>query len=441
MSIKQQPAHFSLIAVLFLILGFFAVNAVGDRGEPAPSVDTATDTSAGVSTDAERLDLVDPAVVQYEERVTELESSGGAFHLDLTEALVGLGSAYMSRGDYKSAEAAFRRALHNSRVNYGLYCVEQLPILEPLIEVNSITGDWEDLDQIYHYLHWVSKRIYGAKDHRMLPVIERIGRWHLRSYTSGADDDAFPHLAAADQLFHEAIQIIEANYGENDPRLLNPLYGIVLTSYQVASFLSRGGVVETSQRAGRSTAQVGRRQSLETARFREDTILKAYIKGKAAMERIVAIHDASPDLPLESDALALVHLGDWYLLFNKWNSSQEAYSNAYELLTASGLPQDDIDGFFARPRSLPAIPFLEEEGAGEVKVSEPTNSPYVLVTFDVSESGKAKNIKIVESNPEDSISLRRKARNSVAAAKFRPRFVNGLPAEQTGVSLRMVFNE
>ncbi|MDT8320650.1 MAG: energy transducer TonB [Xanthomonadales bacterium] len=416
------------------------MNAVGDLVESAGPASEAVDAAAAVNTDTMQVDSAGPAVVLYEEKVTELESSGGAFQPDLTEALLGLGNAYMSRGDYENAEAAFRRALHNSRVNYGLYAVEQLPILEPLIKVNSITGDWEDLEQNYHYLHWVSKRIYGADDDRMLPVIERVGRWHLRSYAAGDDEYSFSHLAAADDLFHEAIQIIEANYGENDPRLLNPLYGIVLTSYQVASFLSQGGVVEESRSAGRNATRGGRRQLLETARFREDTILKAYIKGKSAMERIVAIHDERPDLPLESDAIARVHLGDWYLLFNKWNSSQEAYSNAYELLTESGLPQEDIDRFFAQPRSLPAIPFLDEE-TEEAEASEATNSPYVLVTFDVSESGKAKNIEIVESNPEDSISLRRRARNSVSAAKFRPRFENGIPAEQTGVSLRMVFNE
>ena len=71
----------------------------------------------------------------------------------------------------------------------------------------------------------------------------------------------------------------------------------------------------------------------------------------------------------------------------------------------------------------------------------PENPPWVVASFDVSPSGKATNIQIVEASIEDNVSYKRRAKRSIAATKFRPRYENGEPVLTTGVSLRYVFND
>jgi len=71
----------------------------------------------------------------------------------------------------------------------------------------------------------------------------------------------------------------------------------------------------------------------------------------------------------------------------------------------------------------------------------PENPAYVLASFDVSPSGRAQNIEIIESSPDADVSHQRQARKSIASTKFRPRYEHGKPVVTTGVSLRYVFTD
>jgi len=155
------------------------------------------------------------------------------------------------------------------------------------------------------------------------------------------------------------------------------------------------------------------------------------------MSRIVDIHASNPILPVDTHAMALTHLGDWFLLFNKRNSARETYEKAYQLLKEDGMPQEEIDKLFGQPRTLPAIR-LPNPRRDDLMPEDP---PYVLASFDVSPSGKARNIEIIESSPEDNVSYKRRAKRSIANTKFRPRYEDGKPVLTTGVSLRYVFTD
>jgi tetratricopeptide (TPR) repeat protein len=424
---------------------------------------------------------VDPAIELFEQEVSVLEQRGGAYDPDLSETLVSLGMARMTQGEYEKAEQAFRRALHTTRVNHGLYNIEQLPILERLIELNTVTRDLHDLNQSYHYMFWLSKRIYGADDPRLLAAIDRMGRWHLAAYLTAADDSPMSHLLAAEELYDRAVHIIETNYGPNDSRLVNALYAVVVTKYQIAALVSRIEYKGDIYLGSSEPLDPRGRRVYEDARLRENMMIKCFSDGKNAMDRIASIHADNDLLPPESHALALVHLGDWNLLFDKWNSAHEAYSNAYALLSQTGQSREEIDSFFARPRSLPAIGLPEEQleaflAAGANAPANPETQsgaepqtldlnqsgtstyadreaekdaeaqenaeafPYVLMSFDVSSTGRVTNIEILESQPED-FSLQRKAKKSIAMRRFRPRIENGAPVETIGMRMKLLFKD
>ncbi|MFT5131617.1 MAG: hypothetical protein ACI9SC_000076 [Gammaproteobacteria bacterium] len=371
----------------------------------------------------------------YEKLILELESSGGVYQNQLSEVLSSLGTTYQSIDQHEAAIDVFQRSLHITRVNDGLYGLNQIPMLEKLIESNSKLRDWDNLDKNYHNLYWISKRHYGDNNPELLALIDRIGRWHLQAYELEPGPESFSHLINAESLYNKSVEILQLHSGKYDIRLINALYGIALTNYQIAAQVSNAENFDDIRAGYRESSEA--RRMLQEERARQDLIMHSYTKGKVAMNQIVDIHANNPILPVDTQAMAMTHLGDWYLLFNKRNSAAETYEQAYQLLQNDGMDPEKIDRLFGQPRTLPAI-HLPVQNKEDLL---PENPSYVLASFDVSSSGKAQNIQIIESEPEDNESYLRRAKRSIAATKFRPRFENGKPVETTGVSLRYVFTD
>jgi hypothetical protein len=432
-----KTLRYIVIALCALLISDLACMAASNE-EPKPSsVDTESDPSAA-ATESEQQAISEEqrrAIQNYEQLVLQLQSSGGVYQEQLSEVLLSLGSTYQSLDLHTEAIAAFERSLHISRVNDGLYSLSQIVSLERLIESNGKLGNWKSLNKNYHNLYWISKRHYGANNPQMLALIDRIGRWHLKAYELMPTTESFSHLIDAEHLYNKSVEIIGLQNNKQDIRLINALYGIALTNYQIAVHVSSAADFEEIRTGYRDSNQ--QRRMLQEAQARQMLIQQSYIEGRDAMSRIVDIHANNPILPVDTHAIALTHLGDWYLLFNKRNSAAAAYDQAYKLLHDDGTDQQKIDLLFGRPRTLPAIrlPLQNEEDI------VPENPPYVLASFDVSASGKARNIQIIESGPEDSVSLKRRARKSIAATRFRPRYENGKAVKTTDVSIRYIFTD
>ena len=375
------------------------------------------------------------AMGYYQELIATLEREGGVYDSQLSEVMLGLGNLYQKFGRHGDAAALFDRAFHITRVNTGLYSLDQLAILEELIESNRSLKNWQALDQNYHNMLWISKRHHGDDSTELLPLLDRVGRWHLTAWDLDQGDNPFAHLVEAEQLYNWAVEIIEADNGKEDLRLINALYGIALTNYQIAATAANTDDFDELRTGFRNARQT--RRALEIQRAREDIIIRSYVKGRDALRQVVEIQEKNPILPIETQAMAMTHLGDWYLLFDKKNSSAQTYQDAYQLMQNDGIEKEKIDQFFGKPRTLPAIS-LPIEKKEEIL---PENPPYVLASFDVSPSGKAHNIQIIESSEGDNVRYRRKAKRSIAATRFRPRYENGQPVLTTGLNLRYVFTD
>ncbi|MBT7952447.1 MAG: hypothetical protein HN764_12535 [Gammaproteobacteria bacterium] len=424
------------ISVSALLVCNMAGLAATDVSSPAESLQTEIEASQ-VEVEVIKKEMTAEqkrSIQNYNELIDQLQSTGGVYQVQLSEVLLSLGATYQSMELHKNAIDAFERSMHISRVNDGLYSLDQISILEKMIESNTKLKDWKNLNKNFHNLFWISKRHYGENNTELLDVIDRIGRWHLKAYEILPASESFSHLVDAENLYNKAVKIIETTNGQYDIRLINALYGIALTNYQIASRVSGAEDFDDIRMGFRNS---DRRRALQQQRAREDLIMQSFAKGKKAMNRIIEIHTANPILPVDTQAIALTHLGDWYLLFNKRNSAATTYQQAYDLLDSEGFDQQKIDVLFGQPRTLPAIRLPIQN---QIDIVE-ENPSYVVASFDVSASGSARNIQILESNPSDNISFQRRAKRSIASTKFRPRYENGKPVITTGVSLRYVFTE
>lgn len=423
----------SVSALLITALNCMA--EINDDSQAAP-IQIEPETSATAANQVPTVMTAEQSrsIQNYEELINQLESSGGVYQVQLSEVLLSLGATYQSMGRHSDAKAVFERSLHISRVNDGLYSLAQVDMLESLIESNSKLKDWKSLNKNYHNLYWINKRHYGENNPELLGLIDRIGRWHLKAYELLPHGESFSHLLDAEHLYNKSVKIIELKNGQHDIKLINALYGIALTNYQIAAQVSS---VEDFEEIRVGFRNSDRRRSLQQAQARQDLIMRSFARGKQAMSHIVEIYASNPVLPVDAHAIALTHLGDWYLLFNKRNSAASTYDQAYQLLSSEGFEQEKIDVLFGQPKTLPAIR-LPMQNQEQIVDENPT---YVLASFDVSASGKAQNIEIIESNPSDNISFQRRAKRSLATTKFRPRYENGKPVITTGVSLRYIFTE
>ncbi|GMG87180.1 hypothetical protein [Biformimicrobium ophioploci] len=370
------------------------------------------------------------AVERYRQMVEEVEAVEGAYGNGLDEHLIGLGSALQEMGAHEEAIDHFKRAMLVNRVNEGLYSLNQAPIIERMIESNIAMGNWEGATDTYSYLFWLNKKNFGENDPRMLPVINKLSAWHLQSYMEEKGGTMFEHLVNATNLYKLAVDIITNNFGEDDLRLVEALRGLKASNYYLATY--RGEPAQTVT-VNSNFGPGGDVPTAEQARF-DHYKLNSFRNGRNAITRIVDVYQRNPDAPPAASARAQVELADWYMMFNKWSTARRTYEHAYQALWDNGATNDEMTEIFGQPTALPDLPMIdpdEETGAEQ----------YVLVSFDVTEFGKARNVQILDSGPADSVSTRSKVRKLLRNAKFRPRFAGGEPVLTRGVVQRFVFDD
>jgi tetratricopeptide (TPR) repeat protein len=386
----------------------------------------------------------------YRDAIARLEAEQGAWGFELAEQLSGLGRTYQMRGQHRDAIAIFDRAIHVSRINNGLYDLGQVPIIEKMVESLKARGRWEEVHERHQYLFWIHKRNFGANDPRMLPVIDRLGKWYLNDYALNPERRMTSQLVDAHDLFQQAINIISGTYGTQDLRLIEPLRGLVMSNWFFANYRGNGGTTPLER------SHLTRELGADKVAFPNDDhpnnrlmqyLRNNYADGKRAIEQMVEIYSLSPDAPPGAAARAKVELADWEQLFDRRRNAADLYREAYRELSADKETKTEVDKLFARPVALPELEFVESDleqpasvrGANDGESVEPIS--YVLVSFDVSRFGDAENIQVLESRPEDSPEYRTQIKRSLETTRFRPRLADGEPVSTQGLTQKFVFTD
>ena len=398
------------------------------------------------------------SVDQYEDAVRELESSHGFYDPELGKELVGLGLAYRTSGRHGDAIEAFKRSMHVTRVNEGLYTLSQLPVLDLIIAENTELEDWKKLDQNYHYLCWLYRRNFGDNDVRLLPAVDRAARWHLRAFDSLLGKRPFGHLLEADKLLDQAVTIIETQYGPTDSRLIDPLGRLALTNYKIALYAANVEDVTEIRPSFLTIGMDDLERWFKEQRVREQVAMDSYRRGKRALSRVAEIYARNPELSVASHATAIAHLGDWYQVFDMRYRAMDQYREAYTLLQNAGTPREHIDRLFGRPHSISdfGVPPADEHKDEPQQIARDRNgaehvsaydgpaapvTPSVTASCDVTAAGEALNVKILENNYDTGKSSSRDLAERIAKARFRPRIEWGKPVKTQGFKFRVVFDQ
>lgn len=412
-------------------------------GEPALTNTTDTPEVAG-------------SIQQYRDQITRQESEHGPYDPQLSEQLLGLGLLYKNQEQYDEASEALEQALHVKRVNEGVDNLTQVPVLEALIDVNAAAGNWDKLDRNYELLLQVSQRNLASGDPKILANIERAGQWKLLAY----DKNLLKKKPTA--ILHDLIDmnestvnIIKELYGENDPRMIEPLNGLSMAHYLLTDEINKSPVGEFAGTGEKVQYQrvcrpIRTRQgwiqvcSMEAVSNPNYYISRQHSKNvilngeegsvRKYLNRIIKIVQTNPPPEPYELAAALVNLGDWYLLYNMQDAAVNSYQRAYKLFKEDGAESDGIGEIFGRPARIPSMTTSSDIDNDVVRES---SEPYVRLSLDVGTNGKPKNIKVIEEGNTKNFMARKTAKAQVASWLFRPRLQDGEAVATKGMEIQL----
>lgn len=329
-------------------------------------------------------EMFDAARVDYQRAVDIAETNLGAFAPELVEPLTAIGRTLMATDRHEEAEGPLLRAQGITHRNLGIFSPKQSIILEHLTHAYQQQGKLISADQQQYLALSASEKAYGPDAPEHVPALHNWARWNA---TLG-------RFAKVGTSLRRALEILEQTYGPNDLRLLETLE-LMVDTY---------------------------RYHPSRAHARE---------GESALQRMVDIYEAQPQVDKSDLVAAQTRMGDWYMLARSRNRAIEQYSQTLDSARATGIDPELIDRFYGDPKIL-YLDRSEQEFFGRSPNGTLSEPGYIVVEFDVNKSGKTARIKVVEDtigNP----AIASAAMDRVRSAVYRPKFVDGQPVATHGL--------
>jgi tetratricopeptide (TPR) repeat protein len=376
---------------------------------------------------------------RYIEAIEKKEGDEGPYNRDIPEMLYSLGKKLQSNNRYEEAINVYRKAVYISRINDGLYGLSQDTTLRAIIESQKIQGKIKEVAASYSQLLQIYKKSYKENNPNFLIMIDEFSRWSLRSYLqTGGQDDAY-HLETAFDLYTDTIRILSEQYGELHPSLLPSLNKLATTCYYLSVHQRRFpdyGETDTSVPFGyRSMAPVN--QIVGRGAF--------FKHGHIAQDQILKILDENSNFTPIEIAKGQTNLGDWYLLFGKYQLAMSAYKKSYEIVVNDQKNTKILDEIYSQPVMLPSNEFFGTEktkGLASNKSEKNSNlsymTSYVNLLVDITDGGNPINLNVKKIFPSEMNSFGSRAIETVRTKKFRPKLINRSPVLTTQFPMRVI---
>ena len=361
-----------------------------------------------------------PEAEQWERRIQEREWAQGPYGAAISETLLDAGNYFHSRGDYRSAIAHWRRAVHLVRVNDGLYSQLQLPTLQQLLDAYLAIGDLESAGEIQSYLFHLNGETRAPGDPEHIAATVAWADWERMAWLRNPDPGEPESLLSVWRLLNRETR-------ENDEKTLTvdqlePLVLAQMRVLYVVSVSDFGLDRETEMMLGR---QYGSDPNVDRSQIQmlQDS---AYTRGRQRLEKLDE-RLAGQGLPGRR-AFVQLAMGDWHLWNGHSTRAGDSYREAWRMLDEAGQPELQT-AWFGEPVELPADGILWDGAASHVEFAD---SSVVWARFDVTERGRPRNIDTEPADPEQkgrAIRLYKMLRDS----RFRPRLEAGEPVATAGL--------
>jgi len=331
----------------------------------------------------------------------------------LIRPLVGLGETLLVTDRPAEAAIALKRALDLSRNLDGLFNVEQLDIIDPLIEAYAALDRLEDAEKEHQYAFRVAESSFGRSDLRMLDPLDRLARWYefVGRYTT------------ARGLHARALQLADNASGSGSVEGVPGLRGLARTYYLEAVYGPEEAETATGDPFSTGPGNMFVPPPAQEGRLNPD--------GERALR--IALEALTGATPVDRRARGetLIELADWYLIAGATGRAQAAYREGWMDLTTAGAGAVDV---LRVPRRLAYR--APPTSIARLRPEDPENFEERLVElrFTVDVDGKVTDMTTASS--EVAPGLERSVQFALRRARYAPRLEDGIPVETRDVTLR-----
>ncbi len=356
-----------------------------------------------------------PEADAWEQRIKEGEYVDGPYGAALSETLQDAGNYFYSRGDYRNAIAYWRRSVHLTRVNEGLYTERQLPTLQRLLDTYLDLGDFESADEVQSYLWHLSRQHHEPGDLEWIEASLAWVDWQREQWLRAPNPEKPKPLLTLWRLLDR--QSRETDEKKLTLEQLEPLVYGQLDLLYVIGVSEFGMDRESEMMMGR--AYGGQNQEPNIDRSQIQVLQEAaYGRGRKRLEELAERMGEAGNAV--GQARALKALGDWHMWYNSPMRAGERYRESWQLVTEAG----DLvtrSRWFAQPVELPAGGVL---WVGPGSPDSHAASAVINARFTVTARGRVENLKAEAQDPEAKGKATRLYR-MLRGGRFRPRMADG----------------
>ncbi len=396
-------------------------------------------------------------IESYQTLLKEMEQDLGPYAPDLFDEFLTLGNLYQQMHNHDEAIAAFEKAEHISRINNGLYSLDQAMTVEQIIESHLASGELLEADRKMEYLAYIYEQAHGPGKPEIANAFSTLGDWNMAGFhmrirmapleglphpgsgPQGANPRmyAFMKLGQAQMAYVKAIRALVLNGAIRHPdlpylekRLVESFFlqanrqSLMLNadSYLIRKPVSTGSLIRRDPR-NNSTPMMR--------------------KGSEAYGRILYYQKSNPNTAPEEVAQTMIEQGDWLTLFNRKVQGMKLYREAREYMEQHGVPEATIADMLSPniPATLPTFTRTPHTRANFdlPDWQQVSYDGYIDVSFTLNRYGKARKVKILGSSEEVSKEVEKRLLRLVRDSQYRPRLDVGDRSEDDTIALRYYF--
>jgi len=344
----------------------------------------------------------DSAMQNYVASIDVITRNENNLSSSLIMPLRGLAQVYLDRGLQDEANAALDRALHVSNVNYGPHSLNQLPILNERLDAALEFSDPESALDLMDRIHALYTRKYPRDSQELLPMYRQEAELYNTLGMGDEEYNAWRHVLTIQRKLH----------GKNDLSLIEP--HLRLAEVRIRNLMTIGNrKVAASSAAGH-------------------------------LKKALRIAEDSPGDNWQARKNCLLSLADFYTLFGMQGRARRYYAEAWDLLTSDEMYRPSLARDLEVPVALvrqppnPYANFAYDRKTVDIDPDEYLEGEMVMA-FTVTAEGRTRDIRLVESDPEDFELMERRVRNSVERFVYRPRIADRVPVPTADQYYRIKF--
>jgi tetratricopeptide (TPR) repeat protein len=436
----------------------------------------------------------------YQLSIDQIQGESGPFDPRLLEPIDALARAMIEAENYNRAIELLDQQLQIHRINNGLYSAAQIPVIESLLQLKSIAGDWATVNNTLQYLSWVYQRDTTLPAPEQIKGLKKIGSWHLRALGNDVREREAFHLVQLGIVEAQAAELAVQHYGDLNEELapyiydqaLSELYmalAIILTTDTSQDLLlltegirSRNTITPTINTiGGRGVSEIETLYGSRTSTVINRSFKSRMGSSLSELEKIRHLFLSSGNI--EAEAMALLYLGDYTLLRQQYENRPgnfagvrrgtstpgpaiNYYAQAISRFADAGIDEQRISSFVRCPVLLPITVFHQTLAEAEEYVcthqSEPISYELVdynllstlfptregealpgeggilqaTVSFSIRTNGQISQSNIISIEPDDTPN-RISVRKMIELMQFRPALIDARAVRAENVQLKI----